>query len=74
MLRLAAAANARKRAMECAAVRLYTALLMWAAVPMCETLGFRLCPVYDRDISTLYGLNPVGDPILAIGYWLPLKP
>ena len=70
---LAAAAVARARELRCAAVCLHTAHFMRAAVPLYENLGFRRCPDYDRDVSTLFGLDPIGDPMMAIGYWLPLQ-
>ena len=71
---LGAAAIDRARELGKAAVCLHTAHFMRAAVPMYESLGFRRCPDYDQDVSTLFGLDPVGDPMLAIGYCLPLKP
>jgi ribosomal protein S18 acetylase RimI-like enzyme len=71
--KLATAAIERARALHCDAVCLHTAHFMRAAVPLYESLGFQRCPAYDQDVSSLFGLNPVGDPMLAIGYWLPLR-
>ena len=70
---LATAAVDRARALNSAAVCLHTAHFMRAAVPLYESLGFQRCPKYDQDVSTLFGLDPIGDPMLAIGYWLPLQ-
>jgi GNAT superfamily N-acetyltransferase len=71
---LALAAIARVRELDRAAVCLHTAPFMRAAVPLYESLGFRRCPEYDQDVSTLFGLNPAGDPLLAIGYCLRIEP
>ncbi len=71
---LAEAAIARARELDKAAVCLHTAHFMRAAVPLYESLGFRRCPDYDQDVSALFGVDPVGDPMLAIGYCLPLEP
>jgi GNAT superfamily N-acetyltransferase len=71
---LATAAIERARNLDAAAVCLHTAHFMRAAVPLYEHLGFRRCPAYDQDVSTLFSLKPVGEPMLAIGYYLPLKP
>lgn len=71
---LAQAAIARAQALDQAAVCLHTAHFMRAAVPLYESLGFQRCPEYDQDVSTLFGLDPVGDPMLAVGYCLPLQP
>jgi ribosomal protein S18 acetylase RimI-like enzyme len=71
---LAEAAIARARELDRAAVCLHTAHFMRAAVPLYESLGFQRCPVYDQDVSTLFGMDPVGDPMLAIGYSLSLQP
>lgn len=70
---LAEAAIARVRELDKAAVCLHTAHFMRAAVPLYESLGFRRLPVYDQDVSSLFGVDSAGDPMLAIGYWLPLE-
>lgn len=71
---LAEAAIARVRELDKAAVCLHTAHFMRAAVPLYESLGFRRCPDYDQDVSTLFGLDPADDKLLAVGYCLPLRP
>lgn len=72
--KLAEAAIARATELDRSTVCLHTAHFMRAAVPLYERLGFRRCPDYDEDVSALFGLDPVGDPMLAIGYHLPLTP
>ncbi len=71
---LAAAAIARARDLDREAICLHTAHFMRAAVPLYQSLGFQRCPDYDQDVSALFGVSPVGDPMLAIGYSLRLEP
>ena len=71
---LASAALARVRELEQEAVCLHTAHFMRAAVPLYESLGFRRCPEFDQDVSQLFGLDPAGEPVLAVGYCLQLTP
>jgi GNAT superfamily N-acetyltransferase len=71
---LAAAAIARARELDREAICLHTAHFMRAAVPLYQSLGFQRCPDYDQDVSALFGVGPVGDPMLAIGFCLRLEP
>jgi len=70
---LAQAAITRVRELDKTAVCLHTAHFMRAAIPLYESLGFRRCPVYDQDVTALFGVDPVGDPMQAIGYCLQLE-